>query len=59
MKNGFLVESENALAWASKLNELLSDSFDRKAFGRAAHAYVDAKFSWDGIAKRYLETLSR
>lgn len=56
-KNGFLVDPENPSAWASKISEVLSDSFNRKAFGRAAHAYVDATFSWDGIAKKYLETL--
>lgn len=56
-ENGFLVESGNADAWTAKINELLSDDNFRKEFGEKAKKYVIENYSWDKIARRYLEEM--
>lgn len=56
-ENGFLVESGNADAWAAKINELLADDEFRKEFGEKAKKYVIKNYSWDKIARRYLEEM--
>ncbi len=57
-ENGFLVESGNAEAWIQKINELflLSDE-KRKEFGEKARKYTIEHFSWDKIAKKYLDVM--
>lgn len=59
-ENGFLVEPGNADAWVQKINELLlwSDEM-RKKFGEKARKYTIENFSWDKIAKRYLEEMKK
>jgi len=57
--NGFLVESGNVEAWAKKINELLADDEFRKKFGEKARKYTIDNFSWDKIAKRYLEEMEK
>ncbi|MDI6778154.1 MAG: glycosyltransferase family 4 protein [Patescibacteria group bacterium] len=56
-ENGFLVESANAQAWIAKINELLADDQFRNEFGEKARKYVVENYSWDKIAKKYLEVL--
>lgn len=56
-KNGFLVEHENADAWRIKIMELLSDDFDRAAFGKNARDYTIEHFAWSQIAQKYLDAL--
>lgn len=56
-QNGFLVESENAEAWISKINEILADDNFRREFGEKARKYVAENYSWDKIALRYLEEI--
>jgi phosphatidylinositol alpha-1,6-mannosyltransferase len=58
-QNGFLVESENPEAWVIKINEVLSDSFDRKNFGEKASQFVNENYSWGKISKRYLEEINK
>jgi len=59
-ENGFLVEPGNANAWAEKINELLSLSDEaRKKIGEKARKYTIENFSWDKIAKRYLEEMEK
>jgi phosphatidylinositol alpha-1,6-mannosyltransferase len=58
-QNGFSVESGNANAWIAKINELLSDDGFRKEFGEKAARYVKENYSWEIIAKRYLEEINR
>ncbi len=59
-ENGFLVEQGNADAWAEKINELLSLGDEaRKEFGEKARKYTIEHFSWDKIAKRYLEEIEK
>lgn len=56
-KDGFLIEPENADAYASKITGLLSDDASRKSFGEQARQYVIDHFQWATIAKRYLEII--
>lgn len=56
-ENGFMVPQGDAQAWAGKIEGLFSDAFDRVAFGERARRYTADHFSWEGIAKRYLEVL--
>jgi len=56
-ENGFLLESENADAWVNKINEILSNDTFRKEFGEKARKYVMENYSWDKIAKKYLEEI--
>lgn len=53
-QNGFLIESENAEAWAKKITEILSDDNFRQAFGVRARQYVIENFRWKIIAEKYL-----
>ena len=57
--NGFLVESENASAWADKINDVLSDEGFRKEFGEKARRYVVENYSWEKISLKYLEEIER
>jgi glycosyltransferase involved in cell wall biosynthesis len=56
-ENGFLVEPENAEVWITKINELLSDDNFRKEFGEKAAQYVVENYSWDVIARKYLNEI--
>lgn len=56
-ENGFLVEPGNAEAWAKKITELLADDEFRKEFGEKARKYTIENFSWDKIARRYLDVM--
>lgn len=58
-ENGFMVEPENAEAYVLKIKELGADENFRREFGKKARQFVIDNFSWDGIAKRYLETLDK
>ncbi|HWQ59974.1 MAG TPA: glycosyltransferase family 4 protein [Candidatus Fimivivens sp.] len=58
-ENGFMVPQGDSQAWAAKIRAAFADGFDRAAFGEKARIYTAAHFSWDGIANRYLEVLSK
>jgi len=58
-KNGFLIEPENADAWAQKIKELLAQDNFRKDFGEKAKQYVIDNYSWDKISKIYLEEIRK
>lgn len=58
-ENGFLVEHENASAWISKINEILSDDKFREQFGQKARQYVMDNFTWSKIALRYIKEIKR
>ncbi|MCX6766461.1 MAG: glycosyltransferase family 4 protein [Candidatus Moranbacteria bacterium] len=57
--NGFLVESGDVEAWTKKINELLADDEFRKKFGEKAREYTIENYSWEKIAKRYLEEMEK
>lgn len=58
-ENGFLVESGNADAWINKIVELLSNDEYRKEFGEKTRQYTIENYSWDKIAKKYIEEISQ
>jgi glycosyltransferase involved in cell wall biosynthesis len=57
-ENGFLIESENAEAWAEKINELLSDEKYCKEFGEKARQFVIENYEWKKIAQKYLKEIT-
>jgi glycosyltransferase involved in cell wall biosynthesis len=57
-ENGFLVEPENADAWAEKIKELLENDDFRQEFGKKARDYTIENYSWEKIAKQYLDVIS-
>lgn len=57
-ENGFLVESGNVEAWVKKISELLADDDFRHRFGKRARQYAIENYSWEKIARRYLEVIS-
>jgi glycosyltransferase involved in cell wall biosynthesis len=58
-ENGFLVEPGNTEAWTGKINELLADDEFRREFGEKAKKWTIEKFSWDVIAKKYIDTIQK
>jgi len=59
-KSGFLVEAENTEQWIKKIEAIFSagPEFSQK-FGEMAREYVENNFSWEEIAKKYLEEMQR
>ena len=62
-KNGILAEPENAEDWTRKIEHLLSDREERRAFGDRARKYTARHFNWETISTCYLgiiqETVNR
>lgn len=58
-ENGFLVPSRDPEAWAAKINDVLSDRFDRHAFGMRARDFVTRNLAWSVIATAYKQQLHR
>lgn len=58
-QNGFLIEPYNIDGYVKKINELLTDDNFRKEFGEKARKFVIENYSWDKIAKRYLEEIEK
>lgn len=58
-KNGFLIEPENAQAWADKIIEVASDDSFIQDFGAKARQYTEENFTWEKIAKRYIEEINK
>lgn len=58
-RNGFLIEPYDIGGYVKKINELLADDNFRKEFGEKARQFVIDNYSWDKIAKRYLEEIEK
>jgi glycosyltransferase involved in cell wall biosynthesis len=56
-QNGFLVEHENAVAFAGKINELFLTENPRDKFGQSVRDFVIENYKWENIAKSYLEEM--
>jgi len=56
-KNGFLVEEGNVEVWVRKVSELLADDGFRKDFEEKVKKYTVENYSWEKIAKKYLEAM--
>jgi phosphatidyl-myo-inositol dimannoside synthase len=55
--NGFLVENRDARGFAAEIMRLDQDRDRLFALGQAAARFTRQRFSWDGIAARYVEVL--
>ncbi|NTW27262.1 MAG: glycosyltransferase family 4 protein [Candidatus Moranbacteria bacterium] len=58
-KNGFLVEPENAQAYADKINELFKSGSPRELFGETVRNFVLANYQWKNIAQQYLTEIQK
>ena len=52
---GFLVEKGDAQGWIDKLTMLVSDENKAKHMGRSGRGFVEKTFSWDIIAKNFVD----
>ena len=57
-QNGFLITPYDAEGYKKKIDSVLSDPAECKAFGQIAKDYVLKNNSWGLIAERYLEVLA-
>lgn len=58
-QNGFLIEPYDIDGYVNKINDLLADDNFRKEFGEKARQFVIENYSWNKIAKRYLEEITK
>jgi glycosyltransferase involved in cell wall biosynthesis len=58
-ENGFLIEPGDSEAYIEKIKELLSDDDFRNNFGTKAKKWTIDKFSWEVIAKKYIDTIEK
>lgn len=56
--NGFLVEADQVGALATAMRAMLGDENRRLAMGRRGHAMVRERFTWNAVARRYLDAYS-
>jgi len=58
-ETGFLVEKGNAEEWIEKLSLLINDEQKRETMGDGGRKFVEDNFSWDKIAKEFLDILKK
>jgi glycosyltransferase involved in cell wall biosynthesis len=51
---GVLIDSRSASVWAKAFTELLKDRGKMKALGECARSHIQANFSVEGMARRYV-----
>jgi glycosyltransferase involved in cell wall biosynthesis len=56
---GVLVPVDDIPAAAAAIRSLVTDDTRRRALGAAAREHVRSRFTWDRIARRYLEVVGR
>lgn len=56
-KNGFLLPPENAPVWISKVQKFANDPKFLHDFGQSARRYTNEHFSWEKIARKYVEAM--
>ena len=56
-ETGFLVEKGNGYGWLNKLSILLDDTNLQKLMGNSGRIFVEKNFSWNKIAKRFVDLL--
>ena len=62
MKNGetgFLVEKGDYKAWIEKITLLLNDRVLAQKFGENGRKFVEQGFSWDTMAKNFVDILEK
>ncbi len=57
-QNGILLDPLDSEAFATTILDLLADDARREALGRQAREFVRGRYSWDIIARRYLEVFT-
>lgn len=58
-ETGFLVEKGDVNGWIDKLTTLLNDPSKAKQMGKAGREFVEKNFSWDVIAKTFIDVAKR
>jgi glycosyltransferase involved in cell wall biosynthesis len=58
-QNGFLVKPYAIMDYVSKIEELLENDTERRQFGAKARQFVIEDYSWEKIAKKYLEEIEK
>ena len=58
-KNGFLVQPENADAFAGKITELFAAGSPREIYGENVRNFVIENYSWKNIAQIYLSEIQK
>lgn len=58
-QNGFLVESGNASAYVSKINDLFAQGNPREVFGEKTRQFVVDNYSWKHISRLYLDEIEK
>jgi len=58
-ETGYLVEKGNSSDLSKKINELLQDEKKRIHMGKAGREYVEKKFRWDIISKKFVEDINK
>lgn len=58
-ETGFLVGKGNAKEWIEKLSLLINDKEKRETMGNAGRKFVEENFSWDKIAKEFINILKK
>ncbi len=54
-ETGFLIEKNDSQGWIDKLAMLISDENKAKKMGEAGREFVEKTFSWDVIAKNFVD----
>ncbi|MFA5871161.1 MAG: glycosyltransferase family 4 protein [Parcubacteria group bacterium] len=57
-ENGFLIEPGNVEEYVRTITRILEDDESRAEFSQRAKNYTTRNFSWDVIAKKYMEVLA-
>ncbi len=58
-RNGLLIEAENATRFTETIVRLLENVEERRRLGAQAREFTLARFSWNTIAQRYLDTFAQ
>jgi len=56
-KTGFLVEKGDAEEWTNKISLLINNEEQREIMGNEGRKFIEENFSWDKIAKEFLNVL--
>jgi len=57
-ETGFLVEKGDYKGWIDKISILLNDQDLCKSMGSAGRHFIEKKFSWDVIARKFIDVLN-
>jgi len=57
-KTGFLVEKGDYKGWIDKISVLLNNQDLCKSMGSAGRHFIEKKFSWDIIARKFIDVLN-